>query len=229
MNLHPEVQANLEQVTLALKDFDIPFVFVGGAVVGLLISDKAAPPARFTQDVDVIIPSIGLHRYHHMEEQLREAGFIPDPDVICRWNVTGVTVDIMPIDENILGFSNHWYKQLWDKAMTVLLGSGVTIHVVSSPYLIATKLEAFHSRGSSDYLLSHDIEDIVILLDGRPELTYEILDAGIEVKTFIQEQFKRFLNTSAFIDALGGHLPGDPISQQRVQVILKTMQQIASQ
>jgi len=50
--------------------------------------------------------------------------------------------------------------------------------MVLAPYFLATKLEAFDGRGKGDYLSSHDIEDIVAVLDGRPEILDELLKAS---------------------------------------------------
>lgn len=85
------------------------FAFVGGAVVGLLITDPANPPIRPTEDVDIVAEVLALSGYHRIEAALRERGFTQDmrPEApICRWQVDGVTVDVMPTDENILGFAN---------------------------------------------------------------------------------------------------------------------------
>jgi hypothetical protein len=88
------------------------FAFVGGAVAGLLITDPANPPIRATEDVDVVAEVLALADYHVVEARLRERGFVQDmrPGApICRWQVEGVTVDVMPTDERILGFANRWY------------------------------------------------------------------------------------------------------------------------
>jgi len=55
------------------------------------------------------------------------------------------------------------------------------------PYsrIVATKLEAFHGRGSSDVTASHDLEDILTVVDDRPELVSEIGAAEPEVRAFI--------------------------------------------
>jgi hypothetical protein len=52
--------------------------------------------------------------------------------------------------------------------VSVELPSGAGVRSVSAPYFLATKLEAFDGRGSGDYLTSHDIEDLVAVIDGRP-------------------------------------------------------------
>src|SRR4028119_950961 len=29
---------------------------------------------------------------------------------LCRWQYEGISIDVMPCDESVLGFSNRWYK-----------------------------------------------------------------------------------------------------------------------
>jgi hypothetical protein len=80
------------------------FAFVGGAVAGLLITDPANPPIRATEDVDVVAEVLALRDYHALDAALRERGFAQDMRpgaAICRWQVEGVAVDVMPTDEKI--------------------------------------------------------------------------------------------------------------------------------
>lgn len=53
-------------------------VFVGGAVVGLLITDPAMPAIRPTDDVDMICQALMLADYHRVETRLRMRGFVQD-------------------------------------------------------------------------------------------------------------------------------------------------------
>jgi hypothetical protein len=46
--------------------------------------------------------------------------------------------------------------------------------VISPPYFIATKPEAFKSRGRGDYNNSHDLEDLLTVIDGREAIVEEI-------------------------------------------------------
>jgi len=102
---------SLASVARSLKEVGIEeVVFVGGAIVGLLITDSLAPPPRFTVDVDVVVTTPTRKRYNLIEERLLLAGHTQAQDgPICRWIVDGVKVDLMPTDERILGFSNRWY------------------------------------------------------------------------------------------------------------------------
>jgi len=41
------------------------------------------------------------------------------------------------------------------------------IRVVTAPYFFATKIEAFKDRRRRDFWASHDLEDLIFLIDGR--------------------------------------------------------------
>lgn len=82
------------------------FVFVGGAAAGLLITDLAMPTIRRTDDVDIMTNAEALADCYRLEDQLRALGFVQDqsPDApVCRWRVKGVSVDLMPTQEEIFG------------------------------------------------------------------------------------------------------------------------------
>ena len=145
-------------------------VFLGGSVVSLLVTDAAFSGIRTTLDVDLMVDASGRSRFHNIEESLRKAGFSQilddDPPIICRWRIKSVVVDVMPCDEEILGFSNKWYKEAI-KNYTLVNLAGTDIRVVSAPYFIATKIEAFLGRGNNDFFSSSDLEEIITILDGR--------------------------------------------------------------
>ena len=62
---------------------------------------------------------------------------------ICRWQHGQIKLDLMPLDEKILGFSNRWYKAAMDTANEFEIERDIRIRVVTAPYFCATKLEAF--------------------------------------------------------------------------------------
>jgi predicted nucleotidyltransferase len=206
-------------------------VFLGGAATALLITDSAAPDVRATMDVDVIVEIVSRSDYYRLTESLRSAGFtedIKEGAPICRWLIDGIAVDVMPTDEEVLGFSNRWYRQAMQYATAKIISDDMAIRLVTSPYFLATKIDAFHNRGADDYVLSHDMEDIITLLDGRPEVVDEVRTAPEEVKAFLSQEFERFLQDRSFLDALPGHLLPDTASQQRTPLLMKRMQQIAN-
>jgi len=205
-------------------------VFLGGSVVSLLITETAFAGIRPTKDVDVIIETSNQSGFHLFEESLRKAGchqiLDDDPPIICRWRINSVVVDVMPCDETILGFSNQWYKAAVKNYHLINL-EGTEIKVVTAPYFLATKVEAFHGRGNNDYMGSHDLEDIITVLDGRSEVVAEIKAAETSLQNYLARNFKAWLQNRDFINALPGLLAPDPASQARLQLITSRLTEIS--
>lgn len=194
-------------------------VFIGGAVVGLLITDPAMPAIRPTEDVDLVTHVVVLQDFHAIEGELIARGFVHDTRPrapICRWRVGEVVVDVMPTDEAILGFSNRWYPHAVATAGYIALPSAVKIRLVLPPVFVATKLEAFAGRGNNDFLFSHDLGDLIAIVDGRESLIDECRTSDGRLKSYLRDWFARLLNNPAFIQALPGHLPPDKASQDRL-------------
>jgi predicted nucleotidyltransferase len=223
--------AMLEQVARSLgPKLCSQFVFVGGAAAGLLVTDLAMPAIRRTDDVDIVTSAEALADYYQFEEQFRALGFVQDqsPDApVCRWRVNGVTVDLLPTQKEILGFVNRWYRMGVATAQTLTLPSGVPIRVLRAPEFIATKLEAFYGRGGGDYLFSHDMGDIISVIDGRSSLLNECLESIAPLREYLAAQFRHLLMQRSFVDALPGHLPPDGASQARMPDLMRKLQHIA--
>lgn len=231
----PKIQnPNLELLTLAverLEELTDVMVFLGGCATGLLITDPAAPPIRITRDVDAIVQVLSLADYRQLEKQLRAHGFNEDTSTdapICRWTSGEVVLDVMPTDPRILGFGNQWYAAASENAKTIQLPSGRHIRMVSAPYFLVTKLEAFDGRGDGDYLMSHDIEDIIAVLDGRPSVVMEVRDAVPVLAKELTRRFSHLLRDRQFIEAISGHMPTDATSQARVPMIVAIIKQLAT-
>ena len=165
-----------------------------------------------------------------MEKRLRAHGFSEDSSddaPICRWTSGNIILDVMPTDTRILGFGNQWYAPASQNADSIQLPSGRQIRMVSAPYFLITKLEAFDGRGNGDYLMSHDIEDIIAVLDGRPSLIAEVKHAPPELVQELAKRFRSLLQDRQFIDAVSGHMPTDAMSQARVPSILDVIAKLA--
>lgn len=223
--------AMLEKVARSLgPELCTQFVFVGGAAAGLLITDLAMPAIRRTDDVDIVTSAEALVDYYRFEDQLRGLGFVQDQSPgapVCRWRVDGVAVDLMPTQEEILGFTNRWYRMGVATAQTFALPSGVPIRLLRAPEFIATKLEAFYGRGGGDYLFSHDMGDIISVIDGRASLLNECHDSLVPLRVYLAAQFQHLLRERSFVDALPGHLPPDGASQARLPDLLIKIQHIS--
>lgn len=221
--------AMLETLAIKLGDIKNEVVFLGGSSTALFITDREAPDIRATIDVDCIVDIISLKDYYKLECKLIKKGFKKalDDEVICRWHFNNYILDIMPTNEKILGFSNYWYTSAIKNTMQHQINETLEINTVDSPHFIGTKLESFKSRGKNDYLLSHDLEDIITIIDGRVELFIEVKQTNTPLKKYICKYFKDFLNSYEFITALPGHLNYGALTDDRVKIVLNRMKKIA--
>jgi predicted nucleotidyltransferase len=203
--------------------------FVGGCVAGLPITDPGAGPVRPTVDVDAIVQVASYAELMALEARLRQLGF-QQPHLegapVCRWIHGDLVLDLMPTDSPVLGFSNRWYRPALENAGTAEVG-GHQIRLISAPYFLATKLEAFHGRGQSDYRMSHDLEDIIAVLDGRPEIVAEVEQAATPLTQYLSGEFSAMLSNPNFLGSLPGNLLPDVVSQHRIRIVLDRIRQIA--
>ena len=162
----------LEMVAKGLGKFKEEVVFVGGTTTAFYVDDPAAPEARPTNDVDCIVEIASTGDYYKIEKDLRTLGFknsMEPRSPLCRWNYKGVIVDVMPTNGDILGFSNQWYPDGIKNKIQVTLPSGSQVYILTLPYFLATKMEAYQDRGKNDPRLSRDIEDVLAVIDGNME------------------------------------------------------------
>ena len=210
--------ARVELIAAALGPLRDRLVRVGGCAAGLLFTDPGVAPARVTYDVDLLAEVAALSGYHQLEKEFSQLGFKRDMSAdapICRWRLGELEVDLMPTESSILGFSNRWYPLAVETAQPLTLPSGVTIRLISAPALMATKFVAFEDRGNRDFLASHDLEDIINLIDGRPELIDEVAQSPTELRSYLSAQCQMLLNTPAFHDGLRRFIvPNSPQSGQ---------------
>ena len=205
-------------------------VFVGGCTTGLFISDEGAGDVRSTFDVDAITEITSYAEYVVFSERLRKLGFKEDTSEgapLCRWLHGDTKLDVMPLDEAILGFSNRWYKAALGSSQKYELEPNLHIRVVTPTYFCATKIEAFKGRGKGDYLSSQDLEDLITVVDGRPELVNELGSAPDDVRSYIAQVINQMLKTNRFIDALPGYLLPDSASQSRISIVLERLGEIS--
>lgn len=228
MTIQGELLAMLETVAEALgNDLCRQMVFVGGCSTAVLITDEITlQEVRATDDVDLIVGLTGTAQWMQLQETLSKKGFTVsgDDDVICRMRLGNLKVDFMPDDPDILGFSNRWYKQGIYTAIKYALPSGRVIKHLTSPLFLATKLEAYDGRGQNDPLGSHDLEDIINVVDGRPALLNEVRTASSEVRSYLAEKFQALLQHLDFENFLHGNIRGP---DGRVEIVHERVKALA--
>ena len=221
--------SNLVHTAGLLRPLLPELAFVGGTITGLLVTEDAVGEARLTLDVDAIAEIVSYAEYAEFGERLKALGFSEDTTEkapLCRWVHHTSILDIMPLDEKILGFSNPWYRPALESAVALQLSPDLKIRVVTAPYFLATKLEAFKGRGQGDFLNSRDLEDITFVLDGRPSLVAEVRSERPELREYLAKEFKNLLETQRFLDSLPGYLFPDAASQERITIVLDRMHEL---
>jgi hypothetical protein len=231
-SIYPYINENIERALSLIRELEEmaeEVVVAGGAAVGLLITDPANPTVRPTQDMDVIVQVINRADYYSFQERLQAKGFqeTMDSEFVGRFVKGRMLLDVMPTDKSIFGSSNRWYVDAFNNAPNLVIDD-VKFKLISGPYFLGTKIEAFYSRGSGDFLTSHDIEDCILLIDGRPEIVEEIRNADVEIKKYLVNTFSKLLEDDDFLESISGHLFTDEASQGRQPIIIDRLKEIAS-
>lgn len=225
MRRRAAIIARLVQTVELLGQLADEFVFVGGSAVPLLITDEAAPDARPTTDVDVVVHVMTRSQYHEVEKRLQELGFHLDimSGVMCRFKNGDITLDVMPTDQDILKFGNEWYKHAPEAPVSYQLTETKTIKVINPPLLLCTKFAAYEDRGEED---EKDLEDIISIIDGRRELMDELGAAAGDVRAYVAESMTKCLD-GGLGSRLEWFLPGDAAGAAREPIVLQKLKQIA--
>jgi predicted nucleotidyltransferase len=194
------------EVAEALGELKKDIVFVGGAVVSLYTDDPAADEIRPTKDIDMTLNIVNLNHWQQINEKLASLGFHPDPygHAICSFKYKDIPVDIMAAEDGPLGSANRWYK-IGFKNLWTVMAKQQEIQLLTAPCYLATKFEAFNDRGS-DYRTSHDIEDIIYIIDNRIGIVDEISKAEVDISNFIRQQFNEIIQQEMLKEVLISHI-----------------------
>lgn len=213
-----------------LEQLEQRFIIVGGAIVGLLVDHPELIDFRPTKDVDILVEVASRIEYGRLEENLRAIGLKHDTSEgapLCRWIVNNAAkLDVLPLDAGILGFSSEWFQEAWEHPQQITVEER-NIETISPVYLIASKLAAFTNRGNQDFWMSHDLEDLITVIDGREKIVDEIRHSKADVREYISGKLREYLSESDFRQALPAYLDPDPASQQRLPSLHRKTEDIA--
>ena len=212
-----------------LRGVPFEFAFLGGSVLTLLITDKSADTIRVTKDVDIVMNIRTRKEYHMADSELERRGFRHDTREgapICRWILDDVTVDVLPIREDVLGWKSRWFEESLVAAETVQVGNSL-VRIITPPYFVALKLEAFEERGHKDFLASTDFEDVICLANGRESLVKEIMNCE-NLRGGISRKFRDYLPCPELEDAVDGFVQTESEPEVRKMRIMEAFKEIAS-
>ena len=223
--------AMLRDVARRIEPLLPRLAFLGGIVVELLVTDSTGRPGRATKDVDVVIDLVHYGQYvETLREELVALGLEEDTTEgapRCRWRFNDAPrqiIDIMPTRGEVLGFSTEWYVDAFRSAEPFQVPDGPLIRLVTAPCFLATKLTAFRDRGRGDPISSHDLEDLITVVDGRESLIGELEAAPPNVRAFVASAWRDLLETGDAPALLEAHLAPDEASQSRAGLVLSRIE-----
>ena len=213
------------------EDLLAEVVFVGGVTTSVYIQNDPEPQTTPTEDVDLIVNITTLIDYEAFEKKIGRRGFkrdLDNPGPRCRFHLGEVVVDFMPLNLNIMGFTNRWYEDAFRQS-EVLMVEALRLRILSFPYFLATKFEAFEDRGRKGLLWeSKDLEDILVVLAGRLELIKDLNQLTGDISTFVKAQLTRLLkDESVFREAAVGCLYdyGPRVAAAKTSALLTELKQ----
>lgn len=222
--------AAVQEVAKQLDKLGEPYALTGGVVVGFLLDHPELVDLRPTNDVDAITAVTTYAGQAQMEARLRALGFAHDVSEdapTCRFIFNGIKVDVMPARDQTGRFHDRWFEHAVKTSSANSLGD-VSVRTVRAPCFVAMKLTAFEDRGRGDWYGSHDLEDIITVVDGRASLRDELADEEDSLRAYVCGSISEMLGNRGFLEALPGHLPPDRASQNRLPLLVRRLTSIAT-
>lgn len=216
----------IEKVANALGELNEDVIYVGGAIVSFYVTDTGADQPRPTADIDI---SVQISTYSEMDrfrEQLATKGIFPalNQNVMYRYQFEDVLIDFIPFEATPLGPTNSWLKPGFPFAYEVPAGNKI-IKILPVSYFLATKFEAFKTRGNNDPFMSHDFEDIIYVLDNNIEVVEIVKNANESLLQFMKEMADFILNHPSKNDIISGHI--NPFtSAERTPMVIDKLEHI---
>jgi len=202
-------QEYLAAVASALGPLVEEVVFTGGLIVQEYWTVPALRETRATVDADVIVEAATYMEYAAFGRRLGERGFLQLANAETppyRWIKDDLVLDVMPIDATVLGFTNRWYRSGVARAIQVSLDDTVSIRILDAPHFLASKLEAYRGRGADDAFISHDVEDVVSVVAGRPVCVEETKAADPELAAWIGSVLRGVFPEARRVEMVAVHI-----------------------
>jgi hypothetical protein len=133
--------------------------------------------------------------------------------------VQGITVDVMPTDPTVIGFSNRWYPEGFQTAIAHQLDAETSVKIFALPYFVASKLEAFKGRGAGDFIASTDFEDLVYIFENVNDFEAKMRFAPEHLQAYAKEELGNMMRYDAFKEGLGAHMSGGYLAAAPDEII----------
>ena len=111
--------------------------------------------------------------------------------------------------------------------MRVTLPSGTAINLISAAAFLATKFEAFRTRGGGDAAMSHDLEDIINVIEGRLSIVDDVGTAAPDLRRYVASEVAALQATPDFANLLPGLVTNDSLHGERLTLVRRRILAIA--
>lgn len=191
----------------ALEEINDKVIYVGGAAISLYVEETYRDSIRPTEDIDIVLEIATFSELENLRIELSKKGIKQshEDEVVCRFRYKGIKVDVMATKEIAWAPANKWFEKGFKNLQTITI-NGINIQILTFPYFLATKFEAYNNRGKTDARTSKDFEDIVFLLNNVKKLHEKIREADEELQQFLKNAFKNILESTLELEALRTHL-----------------------
>lgn len=198
------------KIARALEELNDQVIYVGGAVVTLYVNDPAAEDVRPTKDVDISLSLVTLGELEEVRRALQKKGFLQtaEDDIVCRFRYDDISIDVM--NTTAIGWApaNPWFASGFAEREAVTI-EDQRIFILPLPYFVASKFSAYRDRGNQEPRTSHDVEDIVYVIDNRTDIAEQILAASGNVRSFLKSELVNILHDPLKKEAVFSSLPFD--------------------
>lgn len=204
------------------------FAFIGGSALSLLVTRRGVSDIRVSKDVDVIVDAETKIEYSKIEEYVRKLGFKNDTSEdapICRWVYMDMKIDLLPVNEDVFRLPSKWFPEAFDSA-SANNACKKGFNVVSAPYFVALKVEAFEERGEKNFLFSQDFEDVICIFHGRNGLVDEIL-LDRKLAPYLSEKFRGYLADPRLREAVEGFVCNEKNPERQCRRVMDEMTRLA--
>ncbi len=215
----------VEKVAISLEELNKDVIYVGGAVVSLYVTDEGAEQPRPTKDIDISVQISTYSQMDELREKLALKNIYPAPTekIMYRYSYEDILIDFIPFEETPLGPTNSWLKPGFEKAYPINIGN-IEIKILPVSLFLATKWEAFKSRGS-DPRTSHDFEDIIYIIDNNLEVVKDIRQANKDVQEFLKEMGNEILNHPSRNEIIECHI-NPYTAEERREIVINKLNEI---
>lgn len=216
----------VKQVAESLGELKDSVVFVGGAVIGLYVDDPAAEDIRPTKDVDITAEITSIGKLEDLRQELSNRGFKQshEDQVICRFRLDNLLVDVMSTHPIDWVPANRWFKPGFDHLEIKKIDT-TNINILSLPFYLAAKFESHQDRGGHDPRMSKDFEDITFLLDNITDFKKQVYNAPQDVRKYLFNWFEYISDDDELQEAIIANLP--PANrQERFEMIIDSVNQL---